>query len=203
AGREPRDPTLDRGVRAGRAASRLAGRRYVEPAARCRHLAQRQEALVPRGAARDPRRAGRAMRGRLNLFQSAMLRWRDLHPYSAVHVVRVPVPLDGEWLKAAIEDQLAFAGLAGLVLDRRRRRYEYRGGKPTFELTIVDDAPPERSTLCGEIERQLNRPFPADGRIDPFRFFVLPEAGAFRFGLAYDHFIAGGDSIVALKIGRA
>ena len=30
------------------------------------------------------------LRGRLNLFQTAMLRWRELHPYNAVHVVRVP-----------------------------------------------------------------------------------------------------------------
>ena len=29
------------------------------------------------------------MKGRLNLFQAAILRWRALHPYNAVHVVRV------------------------------------------------------------------------------------------------------------------
>ncbi len=34
------------------------------------------------------------MRGRLNLFQAAMLRWRELHPYNAVHVAELPGPLD-------------------------------------------------------------------------------------------------------------
>ena len=30
------------------------------------------------------------MRGRLNLFQAAMLRWRELYPYNAVHVAELP-----------------------------------------------------------------------------------------------------------------
>ena len=29
------------------------------------------------------------MRGRLNLFQCAMLQWRSLHPYCAAHVIEV------------------------------------------------------------------------------------------------------------------
>ena len=53
-------------------------------------------------------------------------------------------------------------------------------------------------TVRAEIERQLNAPFTRDGRIDPFRFFALDRGGSFDLGLAYDHFIAAGDSIVAL-----
>ena len=34
------------------------------------------------------------MRGKLNLFQATMLRWRELHPYSAVHVVRITRALE-------------------------------------------------------------------------------------------------------------
>ena len=47
-------------------------------------------------SAQAARAAGRngAMNGRLNLFQTGMLRWRDLYPYNAVHVVRVDAPLD-------------------------------------------------------------------------------------------------------------
>ena len=42
------------------------------------------------------------MRGKLNLFQATMLRWRELHPYSAVHAVHVAMPLDAVRLEAAI-----------------------------------------------------------------------------------------------------
>jgi len=36
--------------------------------------------------------ADQSVPGRLNLFQRMMLRWRDMHPYNAVHVVLVPRP---------------------------------------------------------------------------------------------------------------
>jgi hypothetical protein len=138
------------------------------------------------------------MRGRLNAFQAAMLRWRDLHPYNAVHVIRISRELDRAQLAAAIRGELAAAGLTGLTLDRARRRYEYRGGPPVVEIEIVEAGSDTTAAVCGEIERQLNRAFPITGAIVPFRFFAVPEHGAFRLGLAYDHFVAGGDSIVVL-----
>ena len=138
------------------------------------------------------------MRGRLNAFQAAMLRWRDLHPYNAVHVIRITRELDRGQLAAAIGGELAATGLTGLALDRARHRYEYRGGPPAVELEIIDESGDATAAVCIEIERQLNRAFPATGAIVPFRFFAVPERGAFRLGLAYDHFVAGGDSIVVL-----
>ena len=138
------------------------------------------------------------MRGRLNLFQSAMLRWRALHPYNAVHVAGVQQQFDATRLEAAIGAQLAADGLTGLTLDHRRRRYEYRGGPPVVQFAALtsDGAPDE--TLRAEIERQLNLPFPATGDIVPFRFFALADGDVFHVGVAYDHFVAGGDTIVAL-----
>lgn len=138
------------------------------------------------------------MRGRLNAFQAAMLRWRDLYPYNAVHVVRIVHALDHARLAAAVGDELRATGLTGLALDRARRRYEYRGGAPAAEIEIIDGGGNATATVCAEIERQLNRAFPVTGAIVPFRFFAVPEQGSFRLGLAYDHFVAGGDSIVAL-----
>jgi hypothetical protein len=138
------------------------------------------------------------MRGRLNMFQAAMLRWRSLHPYHAVHVAHVGAALDAGRLRAAIATHLEAAGLTGLVIDSAHARYEYRGGPATFTLDLLDPGADAEAALCREIERQLNLPFAADGAIAPFRFFAMPEAGGFRFGLAYDHFVAGGDSIVAL-----
>jgi hypothetical protein len=138
------------------------------------------------------------MKGRLNLFQSAMLRWRDLHPYSAVHVVRLSAPFDRGRLEAAIAAQLERDGLTGLVLDRARRRYEFRGGPAAIEFEVITPDGDGERAMSAEIERQLNTPFARDGAIVPFRFFAIPGNGSFRLGLGYDHFIAGGDSIVVL-----
>ena len=60
------------------------------------------------------------MKGRLNLFQAAMLRWRALHPYNAVHVVRLGQPIDAARLEAALREQFESLGLTGLELDARR-----------------------------------------------------------------------------------
>jgi hypothetical protein len=68
------------------------------------------------------------VKGRLNLFQAAMLRWRALHPYSAVHAVRVDRPLDAQRLSAVIDGELEALGLTGLTLDAARERFEYAGG---------------------------------------------------------------------------
>ena len=68
------------------------------------------------------------MKGKLNLFQAAIVRWREMHPYNAVHVVRVVRPLDASRLETGIRRRLEEFGLTGLGLDRRRLRYEWSGG---------------------------------------------------------------------------
>ena len=138
------------------------------------------------------------MKGRLNLFQAAMLRWRDLDPYNAVHVARIAAPFDRERLRGVISAQLETDGLTGLVLDRQRRRYEYRGGPAETELNVVSPGGNRTEAVRAEIERQLNLAFPSDGALVPFRFFAVADGDAFDLGLAYDHFVAGGDSIAAL-----
>ena len=137
------------------------------------------------------------MKQRLNLFQRTMLRWRDLHPYSAVHVVLVGRPLAVALLKEAIERQLETFGLTHFELDQARGHYEWRGGGQAVELEpLAADDPPAR--VDDEIERQLNLPFRLEDRGGPFRFFTVDAGTSFYLGLAYDHFVAGGDSIVRL-----
>ncbi len=138
------------------------------------------------------------MKGKLNLFQSTMLRWRELHPYNAVHVMGLDVPLDSARLKRDVDIVLVSLGLTGLVLDSTRRRFEFTGGPPHAELRVVAGGQDARSVLDAEIEREINTPFPAGGRFAPFRFFAVDAGAGFHLGLAYDHFVAGGDSIVAL-----
>jgi hypothetical protein len=138
------------------------------------------------------------LRGKLNLFQAMMLRWRELHPYIAVHIVRLNQPLVPVRLKRRIETRLETAGLTGLSLDRRRGRFEFRGGPAAIEPTILAGGDDALRVAEREIERQLNLPFPPDGAFVPFRFFTVDAGASFYLGLAYDHFIAGGDSIAVL-----
>jgi hypothetical protein len=140
------------------------------------------------------------MSSRLNFFQRTMLRWRDLHPYNAVHVVAVAEPLDTLRLRDAITRQLGDLGIGQLDLDRTHGRYEWRGGREDADLRLLSGDDPQ-GRVHDEIARQLNASFPADGRISPFRFFAVDAGASFHLGLAYDHFVAGGDSIVRLLCG--
>jgi hypothetical protein len=138
------------------------------------------------------------MRGKLNLFQATMLRWRSLHPYSAVHAVRVPLPLDTQRLTATLATALEQSGLTGLEVDATRARYEFSGGPAHVSLRTVQAGADMRADLRREFEYEINAPFPLGETLDPFRFFAIHDGNCFILGLAYDHFIAGGDSIVAL-----
>ena len=137
------------------------------------------------------------MNKKLNLFQRMMLGWRELYPYNAVHVAIVPQVFDRARLSGAIAQQLEFLGLTHFRLDRARGRYEWQGGRQEVELRVLAGDEPT-TLLDAEIVRQLNAVFSADGRIDPFRFFAVDAGSSFYLGLAYDHIVAGGDSIVRL-----
>ncbi len=141
------------------------------------------------------------MWGRLNLFQRMMLRWSDLHPYLGVHVVRIRRPFAEIQLAPEIARCLEAAGLTGLVLDPKQRRFRYEGGCAEVMLTVLAGVQDPVGALHAEIERQLNIPFRRHPQANPFRFFAVPVTDSFYLGLAYDHFIAGGDSIALLLRG--
>jgi NRPS condensation-like uncharacterized protein len=151
------------------------------------------------GPARRQRIGPRArLRGKLNLFQSMVLRWRELHPYVAVHMVGVAHPLEPARLREHIAARLEAAGLARIELDGARKRFEFRPGPATIELTVLPGADDPATVARAEVERQLNGAFPREGIFTPFRFFAVDAGSRFDLGLAYDHFIAGGDSIAIL-----
>jgi hypothetical protein len=141
---------------------------------------------------------GAGVSGRLNMFQRIMLRWSDLHPYNGVHVVHLGRPPAQARLAERIAGALEAQGLTGLVLDPRRRWFRYEGGAAEVALEILPGGPDPFGVVRGEIERQLNAPFPRAHRTNPFRFFAVVGSDSFHLGIAYDHFIAGGDSIALL-----
>lgn len=135
--------------------------------------------------------------GKLNLFQRMMLRWRGLHPYNAIHVAHVAGACDVDSLRRCIADIMAARGLGGFALDATQRRFVYRGGDvapEVRELAAVSEADAD-AALAFEVERQLNQPFAIDA---PIRYFALPVGGGYLLGIAYDHFIAGGDAVATL-----
>jgi hypothetical protein len=138
------------------------------------------------------------VKGRLNLFQAAMLRWRALHPYNAVHAVRIDQPLEAARLSTVIDGELQALGLTGLTLDAKRQRFEYGGGPTHTPLAVASGGEDPLRILRHEIERELNVPYPADGPFVPFRFIAIDAGTSFFLTLTYDHFVAAADSIVIL-----
>src|SRR5258707_1596974 len=133
------------------------------------------------------------MKGRFNIFQGAMLRWRELHPYNAVHVVRVDARLDAPRLARDIDAVLLARGLTGLVLDTAHDCYEYAGGAPQTVLEVLSGGGDPAAVLRAAMERGINAKFAANGRSDPFHFFAVDAATQCHVGVAYDHVMAGGD----------
>ena len=135
------------------------------------------------------------MRGRLNIFQRTMLQWDALHPYNAIHVVKISGAFDAARLQDALATTLQTLGLTGLGMDRCAGRFEYRGGPALCDITVVAAG---EQALADEVARQLNQPFASAVSFNPFRFFVAPEDGCFRLGLVYFHAVADAESIVRL-----
>ena len=165
--------------------------------------------LQPRPAAGDLRREqgphpGATQRpastawSRFNFFQRMMLRWRELHPYNPVHVVRVPAVLDAERLRRCIAERLESLGMTGLAVDRAHWRYRYEGGPALVELGLLAGGDDPAAVLSRTIEREFNRPFLSAAREQPFRFIAIDEGPAFQLVLVYDHYVASGDSIARL-----
>src|SRR6266567_5460333 len=143
-------------------------------------------------------RANGVKTGRLNSFQRTMLEWNDTHPYNAVHVARVPAPLDLERLRKILDRTMESRGLTGLTLDRDQGTYRYRGGPAQCDIRTIAGEESGRSALIAEIESQLNTAFIPGERFMPFRCFVAPQAGCFSLGLTYFHAVADAESFVFL-----
>lgn len=133
--------------------------------------------------------------GRLNVFQRAMLQWNDMHPYHAVHVMRLPGMPEPARIRQAITARLRACGLSGLRLDREGGRFCFDAAPPALEIRTITGGNDPVDSLSGEIEGQLNRRFEIHDRFTPFRFFLLAQKGSFLLGVTYFHPIADAQSV--------
>jgi len=137
-----------------------------------------------------------AASGRWNSFQKTMLQWNELHPYNAVHVLRLPGPVDLERLRRVLRAVVEQRVLTGFKPEPTG--FHYAGGAM---LGIVRQLPVEGDALASlthEIEAQLNTPFTFATPGEPFRFVAAAESAGMWLALGYFHPIADADAIVRL-----
>src|SRR4051794_4049496 len=80
------------------------------------------------------------MPGRLNVFQRVMLQWNELHPYNAIHVVRIQAVLDQERIDSVLRHLLVRLGLTGLRIDASEAKFVYQGGPAECEIKLLTES---------------------------------------------------------------
>jgi protein-S-isoprenylcysteine O-methyltransferase Ste14 len=135
---------------------------------------------------------------RLNVFQQSMLCWDRLHPYNAVHAVRVRGPAEVEALRAAAWEVAKSAELGEFSLNYFRTAYEYR----PLQFVRVQEVAPGRSAearLTEIMTEEINTPFHGDMH-HPIRWTVFnePDGEAHYVVLCYHHAISDASGIERL-----
>ncbi|HVP12996.1 MAG TPA: hypothetical protein VMV94_17610 [Phycisphaerae bacterium] len=127
---------------------------------------------------------------RLNVFQQSMLRWDRLHPYNAVHAVRVCGPANVDAFRAAAWEVAKGAGLGEFAVNYFHTAYEYR----PLQFVRVQEVVPGRSAeerLAEVMTEEINTPFHGDMH-HPIRWTVFNEPGgeAHYVVLCYHHAVS-------------
>jgi protein-S-isoprenylcysteine O-methyltransferase Ste14 len=127
---------------------------------------------------------------RLNVFQQSMLRWDRLHPYNAVHAVRICGPANVDALRAAAWEVAKSAALGEFAVNYFRTAYEYR----PLQFVRVQELAPGQSAearLAEVMTEEINTPFHGDMH-HPIRWTVFNEPGgeAHYVVLCYHHVVS-------------
>ena len=127
---------------------------------------------------------------RLNVFQQSMLRWDRLHPYNAVHAVRVRGPANVDALREAAWAVARDARLGEFAVNYFHTAYEYR----PLQFVRVQEFIPGRSAeerLAEIMTEEINTPFHGEMH-HPIRWTVFNEPGgeAHYVVLCYHHVVS-------------
>lgn len=121
-----------------------------------------------------------------NTFQKSMLLWNSIHPYNAVHLVKIPFQQD----KQTVEDTLKSvinAVLPGPVSVTEDRFILHEDNDPKLPVRWISHKSGETfQTLEKEITKELNTPFEGE-RFSPFRFLCLKDGEYLYTGMTYFH----------------
>lgn len=132
---------------------------------------------------------------RFNFFQQSMLRWDRLHPYNAVHAVRVTGRADLEALRTAAWEVAKKAELGEFAVNYYGTSYEYRPLQVVRVQEVVSGENDE-ARLSEIMTEEINTPF--HGKVHhPIRWTVFNEReGAGHYiVLCYHHAIADAHGI--------
>lgn len=137
-------------------------------------------------------------RGVLDPFQQAMLSWEALHPYNAVHAIRVDGAFDHDALCRAISIVSDAAGVGEFRIDAVTQKFAYSPGG-VIAVTQLADAVDSDELLCKVAAGELNTPFPPGVHV-PLRWLAWNEcdANAHWIVLVYQHVVADGVAAEAL-----
>lgn len=138
---------------------------------------------------------------RLNQFQRTMLQWSEVHPYHAIHILKVGASLSRERFEDRLNLVLEQCGLAFLTINEGRGSCAYAGGNPRCRVREVAVGGDPMAALEGEIVWQLNEPIAPldrDRPFTPFRFFLMNDGAESYLGIAYFHAVADAETICRL-----
>lgn len=150
------------------------------------------------GSEHRPEEPGHQAGWALNAFQRAMLLWEEVHPYNAIHALRVAGPADPATLRAAIESACRQARIGTLRIHEETQTYRY--GEPgAVPLDVLPETDHAERTLAEIIFDGLNTRWADEGR-HPLRWMVFNESGAEHHHviLVYRHAAADASAIELL-----
>jgi len=153
---------------------------------------------IPRENAAGERAADSGEAVRFNQFQRTMLQWSGVHPYHAVHVLKVAAPLSVERFEERLNLVIEQCGLGHLTLDEAGGTYRYGGGNPGCRVREIPDHGDPMAALDAEIVWQLNEPIATGTSFTPFRFFLMNAESTAYLGIAYFHAVADAEAISRL-----
>ena len=132
---------------------------------------------------------------KLNPFQQVMALWEEAEPYNAGAVFQLRGRANFEALQGAIQESCQEAGLGKLLLDRKRRSYEYKPIE-TIRLEAIQSGDRVLDTLGAFLTEQVKLPFPLSPH-HPVKWFVIDDlrSESHFLVLVWRHFIADGVSI--------